>query len=121
MVNELKNRKLNKHIDPHQYVIMKYEQKIFKMLADSTRLKIIDFLLDGERCVCEIIPHTKRTQSTVSIQVNKLEKEGILSSRRDGKKILYKIKDYRICKMFKAMGNKKVKCLKQNCCKTKKR
>ena len=95
---------------------MKYELKIFKMLADSTRLKIVEFLLNGEKCVCEIIPSTKRTQSTVSTQLNKLEKAGILSSRREGKKIIYWIKDYRICEMLKLMGNEKVIDLKGNCC-----
>lgn len=57
----------------------------FKALSDSTRLKIVEFLLDGERCVCEIFPHVNRTQSTTSIQLGKLEKSGILKSRREGK------------------------------------
>jgi len=70
--------------------------RIFKALSDETRLKIVKFLLDGERCVCEIIPHTKRAQSTVSIQLAKLEGLGILKSRRDGKKIYYRIADKRI-------------------------
>ena len=61
--------------------------KILKALADVTRLNILEFLLDGEKCVCEIIPHTKRTQSTVSIQLGKLERMGVLESRREGKKI----------------------------------
>ncbi|HDD46000.1 MAG TPA: ArsR family transcriptional regulator, partial [Candidatus Aenigmarchaeota archaeon] len=46
---------------------MKESLKIFKALCDETRLKIVEFLLNGERCVCEIVPFTKRTQSTVSI------------------------------------------------------
>ena len=96
--------------------IVKYEQKIFRMLADTTRLKIVDFLLEGEKCVCEIIPHTERTQSTVSIQLKKLEKEGVLSSRRDGKRRIYKIKDHKICEMFKTIGNRKVIALKGKYC-----
>jgi len=81
--------------------------KILKALGDETRLKIVEFLLDGEKCVCEIFPHVKRTQSTVSIQLSILEKAGILSSRREGKKVYYKIKDYRVCDVFKALGYKK--------------
>ena len=96
---------------------MEYEQKIFKNLADTTRLKIVEFLLEGERCVCEIIPFTKKTQSTVSFHLNKLKKDGILASRKDGKKIIYRIKDHKICDMFKALKNKKVIGLKGNCCK----
>ncbi len=70
---------------------MEQELRIFKALSDETRLKIIRFLLDGERCVCEIIPHTGRAQSTVSIQLKKLEHLGIIDSRREGKSIYYKI------------------------------
>ncbi|MBN2250768.1 MAG: winged helix-turn-helix transcriptional regulator [Candidatus Altiarchaeota archaeon] len=64
---------------------------IFKALSNETRLRIVEFLLDGERCVCEIIPITGRAQSTTSLQLAKLESLGILSSRRDGKRIMYRI------------------------------
>jgi len=89
---------------------------VLKALSDATRLRIVEFLLDGEKCVCEITPHVKRKQSTVSIQLGRLEKSGILESRRDGKKIYYKIKDYRVCDIFKALGYAKGKMLKGSCC-----
>lgn len=90
--------------------------EIFKALSDGTRLRIVEVLLDGEKCVCEIFPHVKRTQSTVSIQLGKLKKAGILKSRRDGKKIFYSINDLRVCDLFKALGNKKGYALKKSCC-----
>jgi len=90
--------------------------KILKALSDETRLKIVEFLLDGEKCVCEIFPHVKRTQSTVSIQLGKLEDAGILKSKREGKKIFYSISDLRVVDVFKALGNAKGKILKKNCC-----
>jgi ArsR family transcriptional regulator len=89
---------------------------LLKALADETRFKIIEFLLDGEKCVCEIFPYVKRTQSTVSIHLGNLEDAGVLESRREGKKIFYKIKDKRVCDIFKALGNSKGKVLKQSCC-----
>jgi len=89
---------------------------LLKALADETRFKIVEFLLRGEKCVCEIFPHVKRTQSTVSIHLGNLEDAGILESRREGKKIFYKIKDKRVCDIFKALGNAKGKILKQSCC-----
>jgi ArsR family transcriptional regulator len=79
---------------------MKDQLNLFKALGDETRLKIVEFLLDGEKCVCEIFPHVKRTQSTVSIQLGKLENLGILTSRRDGKKIYYKISNEKVRKMM---------------------
>jgi DNA-binding transcriptional ArsR family regulator len=95
---------------------MKENIKLLKALADDTRFKIVEYLLEGEKCVCEIFPHVKRTQSTVSIHLGNLEDVGVLESRRDGKKIFYKIKDNRVCDIFKALGNPKGKILKQSCC-----
>jgi len=97
------------NIDNYQYVNMKKSLRILKALSDDTRLKIVKFLLDGEKCVCEIIPHTKRTQSTVSIQLGKLKTWGILESRREGKRIFYKIKDTRVYDILKLLGYSKNK------------
>lgn len=80
--------------------------EVLKALSDGTRLEIVRLLLDGERCVCQIFPHVKRTQSTVSIQLAKLEEAGLIDSRRDGKKIIYKIKDTKVKKILKAAGFK---------------
>jgi len=95
---------------------MREEIKVLKSLSDDTRFKIVEFLLDGEKCVCEIFPYVKRTQSTVSIQLGKLEDAGILKSRRKGKKIFYSISDMRVVDVFKALGNEKGKLLKKKCC-----
>lgn len=75
--------------------------KIFKALCDETRLKIVEFLLGGEKCVCEIVSFTKRTQPTISIQLSKLEDLGIVESRREGKSIYYKIKNKKVIKILK--------------------
>ena len=57
--------------------------EVLKALSDKTRLEIVRLLLDGERCVCQIFPHVRRTQSTVSIQLATLEKAGLIKSRRE--------------------------------------
>ena len=93
---------------------------ILKALADETRLKILGLLLNEEKCVCEIFPKVKRTQSTVSIQLAKLEKAGLIRSRREGKKIFYKINDLTVCDIFKALGYSKGAVLKKTCCINKK-
>ena len=81
--------------------------KILKALSDGTRMRIVEFLLDGEKCVCKIFPHVKRTQSTVSIQLRKLEDCGIVESRRVGKNMFYRVKDYRVCKVFKVLKGRR--------------
>ena len=82
---------------------MKERIELLKAMSDNTRFKILEFLLKEEKCVCEIFPHVKRTQSTVSIHLNNLEEAGVLESRREGKKIFYKIKDKRVCDVLKAL------------------
>ncbi len=79
---------------------MKESLRIFKALCDETRLKIVEFLLSGEKCVCEIVPITKRSQSTVSIQLAKLEELGIVESRKEGRKVYYKISDPKVKKIL---------------------
>jgi len=95
---------------------MKKELVILKALADETRLRIVEYLLDGEKCVCEIFPYVKRTQSTVSIQLDVLKRAGILDSRKEGKKVYYFISDAKVCNIFKALGYSKAKLTKGTCC-----
>jgi len=87
------------------------------VISDSTKLKIINYLLNGEKCVCEIVPYTNTKQSNVSLQLKKLVDAGILGSRREGKKIMYRIVDYRVCEIFKLMQVSPNKVNKEACCK----
>lgn len=89
---------------------------ILKALADETRLKIVEYLLDGEKCVCEIFPHVKRTQSTTSIQLDVLKRAGILNSRKEGKKVYYFISNKKVDDIFRALGYSKAKLKKETCC-----
>ncbi len=76
---------------------------LLKAMADDTRFKILKFLIKDEKCVCEIFPAVNRTQSTVSIHLTNLVKENILSSRKEGKKVFYSIKDKKILEIIKIL------------------
>jgi ArsR family transcriptional regulator len=67
--------------------------KILSALSDPTRLEIIEFLGEEERCVCEIVPAFGRAQSTISKHLSILNEAGILERRIDGKRTLYKVKN----------------------------
>ncbi len=73
---------------------------LLRALADETRLKIVRFLLKGERCVCEIIPLTGKSQPNVSLHLKKLEDAGILQSRKEGTKVFYALKDKKVVKLL---------------------
>jgi DNA-binding transcriptional ArsR family regulator len=62
-----------------------------KALGNPIRLQIVDFLVDGEQCQCDIFPRFGVAQSTVSAYLTKMVKAGILSYRKDGTRKLYSI------------------------------
>jgi len=66
--------------------------EILKTLGQPTRLKIIDFLRDGERCVCEIFPAIGEEQSNTSRHLNLMVSTGVLCRRKEGVKIFYAVK-----------------------------
>jgi ArsR family transcriptional regulator len=68
-------------------------ERIFGALSNPVRLKIVEVLGKGEICACEIPRKVGRAQPTVSQYLKILEDAGILSSRREGKKILYSVKN----------------------------
>ena len=78
----------------------KNEVKIFKALSDETRLKIVEFLKDGEKCVCEIIPMTEKSQPAVSQHLRVLTEAGILESRKEGTSVYYRLEDERVIKVM---------------------
>jgi len=69
----------------------KFKAEILKAIAQPTRLKIIEFLREGERCVCEIFPAIGEEQSNTSRHLNMMTASGILTRRKDGLKIYYAI------------------------------
>lgn len=65
--------------------------KIFKALANPVRLEIIDQLLGGEKCVCEIIEKLNYEQSHISKNLVKLKKAGLIKARKVGVKVYYSL------------------------------
>jgi ArsR family transcriptional regulator len=78
----------------------KFKAKIFKALSDPVRLSILDFLRDGEKCVCEIIPHVKCIQPVVSRHLKILKDSGIVIDRKVGNRRLYSITDPQIFRII---------------------
>ncbi|MEA1993158.1 MAG: metalloregulator ArsR/SmtB family transcription factor [Euryarchaeota archaeon] len=70
--------------------------RILKALADDTRLKIINFLEDGEKSVGDIQPHVGTTQSNISQHLRILKDAELVDSRRKGKIVYYHITNKKI-------------------------
>jgi ArsR family transcriptional regulator len=69
---------------------------ILKAMAQSTRLRILELLRDGEKCICEIIPAINGEQSNISRHISLMQKSRLVSTRKDGVKVIVKIRDPRI-------------------------
>jgi len=80
-------------IDPRKFEL---EAELLSVLAQPTRLKILYFLQDGEKCACEIHPSMTEDASVISRHLVKMREAGILDSRKEGVSIYYWIKEPRI-------------------------
>lgn len=65
--------------------------EILKALADENRLRIMCLLRQGSRCVCEIEPALKISQSSTSKHLIKLKKVGLIESQKKGQWVHYGI------------------------------
>ena len=76
------------------------EVEIFKALADSTRLKILECIKYEEKCICEIIPYTGKSQPNVSQHLKVMKHAGIINERKDGTRIMIKASNKDIFKII---------------------
>jgi DNA-binding transcriptional ArsR family regulator len=85
--------------------VFEFKARVFKVLGDSNRLRIIEFLRDGEKCQCEIIPVLEQSQPTVSRHLRLLEEAGLIQSKRDGNRMLYKVVDEGVFKVVDILND----------------
>jgi len=71
-----------------------YELKaeIIQAAGHPIRLAVIEFLSRGEQCVCDIVEHVGAQRSNVSRHLSVMLKAGVLESRKDGLKVIYKLR-----------------------------
>ncbi len=70
--------------------------EFYKIFADPTRLRILDCLLSGAKCVSEISESLDISQSAVSHQLKNLRSSNLVKTERNGKNISYMISDEHI-------------------------
>lgn len=64
---------------------------LLKLLANRNRLVLLCQLVDCEQCVSELLQHVEISQSALSQNLIRMRDEGILSARREGNQIYYRI------------------------------
>jgi ArsR family transcriptional regulator, arsenate/arsenite/antimonite-responsive transcriptional repressor len=66
--------------------------RLFHALSDPTRLRIVELLRHGERCVCDLTEAAAAAQSRLSFHLRVLKDAGLVSDRREGRWIYYEIR-----------------------------
>lgn len=72
----------------------------FKVMADSTRIKIINMLDNNKLCVCDISAGLGMTKSAISHQLKNLREMNLVKAERVGKEIWYSLADEHVKQVF---------------------
>ena len=85
---------------------VKTQSRLFKALADTTRLKILMLLGIREMCVCEIMVALDLAQPTASHHLGILEAVDLVKDRREGKWVFYSLEDKRFANLIRVFMEK---------------
>jgi len=80
------------------------QSKLFKALADETRLRILKLLEVREMCVCEVMVALGLTQPTASHHLGILENAGLVKNRKEGKWVFYSIANHKLIENMHKMN-----------------
>lgn len=80
----------------------------FKVLGDSTRVKILWALDEHEMCVCDLAVLLNMTKSAISHQLSSLKQANLVKFRRQGKIVFYSLADDHVKQIYE-MGLEHIK------------
>ncbi|HJI99686.1 MAG: transcriptional regulator [Coriobacteriia bacterium] len=66
---------------------------LFKMFSDPTRVKILNILLDGEKCVGDVAAQMNMSAAAVSHHLRMLRQGNLVIDHRQGKEVFYSLAD----------------------------
>ena len=73
-------------------LLFQKQAEVAKAIANPLRIAIIDFLKDGEQCVCDIAEHVGSERSNVSRHLSVMVNAGVLGYHKEGLKVIYRLK-----------------------------
>lgn len=74
--------------------------EFFKILGDTTRVKILNVLDKNEMCVCDIANVLNMSKSSISHQLSTLRRSGIVKCKKNGKEVFYCLDDEHVKQVF---------------------
>jgi ArsR family transcriptional regulator len=66
--------------------------RLFHALSDPTRLRLVELLAGGERCVCELTGPLGASQSRLSFHLKTLKEAGLVADRPEGRWVYYRLR-----------------------------
>jgi len=81
------------------------QAEFLQAVGQATRLRILEVLAKGERCVCDIQVEIGQQQSNVSKHLAILRRSGILTARREGGRVLYRLRNGRISDFLRGLSD----------------
>jgi DNA-binding transcriptional ArsR family regulator len=72
----------------------------FKVLGDATRVRILDALSRSELCVHDVALRVGISESAVSHQLRLLRALGLVTGRRDGRRVVYRLYDDHVAQLL---------------------
>jgi DNA-binding transcriptional ArsR family regulator len=83
----------------------KWQAKMAKALAHPTRIAILEMLRQEEVCVCEMGPELGASQANVSQHLAVLRDSNLVTARREGTRMMYRVTDERVFRVLDLMGS----------------
>ncbi|MFW6415625.1 MAG: ArsR/SmtB family transcription factor [Thermodesulfobacteriota bacterium] len=83
-----------------QHEVLRKVSELFKVLSDSTRIRILQALANAELCVCDLTEVLQMNSSAVSHQLRILRAAGLVGFRREGKNVFYSLQDSHVQDMI---------------------
>ncbi|MEH0164572.1 ArsR/SmtB family transcription factor [Roseateles microcysteis] len=89
--------------NPVQDKVFESVAELFSLLSTPIRLKIISAVCHGEKNVSELLEEIDTTQPNMSQHLSTLYRSGVLSKRREGTQIYYKLQSERVAALCRAV------------------
>ncbi len=80
--------------------VVEDQARFLRCIGEPTRLQILNTLVEGQKCVGELIGVLNKEQSLISHHLSSLKKCNIVKERQEGQKVYYELTDARLASLI---------------------
>ncbi len=97
------------HIEPLKHQILQTEKaqrmaEFFSLLGDPNRLRLLSLLAQQQLCVCDLAEILEMSESAVSHQLRLLRTMRLVSYKKQGRKVYYRLQDHHVLELYQAVA-----------------